>query len=166
MNIRQSTAADAAWLQTSFDTLMGWKKSPGYFAQCCQQQANNELVLLIAADAAAYAGHVKVVWKPDYACFRENNIPEIQDLNVLPAYRRQGVATKLVDAAENLIRPRSKIAGIGFGLYADYGAAQRMYVKRGYVPDGKGIVYQNEYVTPGSTVRVDDDLVLYLMKAL
>ena len=33
---------------------------------------------------------------------------------------------------------RSPLAGIGFGLYADYGAAQRLYVKCGYLPDGRG----------------------------
>jgi hypothetical protein len=30
------------------------------------------------------------------------------------------------------------IMGIGFGLTADYGAAQRLYPKLGYIPDGRG----------------------------
>eukprot|EP00792_Barthelona_sp_PAP020_P000405 TRINITY_DN10637_c0_g1_i1.p1 TRINITY_DN10637_c0_g1~~TRINITY_DN10637_c0_g1_i1.p1 ORF type:complete len:75 (-),score=8.61 TRINITY_DN10637_c0_g1_i1:232-456(-) len=56
--------------------------------------------------------------------------------------------------------------GLGVGLYKDYGNAQRLYVKRGYVLDGNGIVYKNEQVVPGSQVTVDDDLLLYLIKPL
>ena len=166
VSVRQGTPEDAGWMQDSFDGLMGWKKPPGYFHNCCDRQAAGQLVLLVAADGDHYAGHVSVVWSPNYPYFRDNNIPEIQDLNVLPAYRRQHVATALVDFAENLIRERSKIAGIGVGLYADYGLAQRMYVRRGYVPDGNGVTYRDVYVKPGASVPVDDDFVLFFVKAL
>ena len=163
--IRRATPDDAAWLQASFP-VMGWAKPDGYFATCCQLQDDNQIVLLVAADGDSYRGHVKVVWTPTYAYFRDNAIPEIQDLSVLPAHRRLGIATLLLDAAENLIRQRSPIAGIGFALYSDYGAAQRMYVLRGYVPDGNGVVYREEYAPPGEQVTVDDDLILYLTKSL
>ena len=43
---------------------------------------------------------------------------------------------------------RSDHAGIGFGLYADYGAAQRLYIKRGYIPDGRGAHYGTSPVFP------------------
>jgi GNAT superfamily N-acetyltransferase len=166
--VRQATARDADWMQTSFDTHMGWKKSEGYFRDCCQLQEAGELVLLVAVDGERYVGHTKVVWSPHYhyPYYRENGIPEIQDLNVLPTDRRKGVATLLVQTAEDLIRERSPIAGIGVGLYRDYGAAQRMYVLRGYVPDGNGVTYQDAYVTPGASVPVDDDLVLFFIKKL
>jgi GNAT superfamily N-acetyltransferase len=164
--VRQAQPKDADWMQTSFDQRMGWTKPAGYFQNACDLQIENKIVLLVAVDGDQYAGHTKVAWSPDYPYFRDNSIPEIQDLNVLPVYRRQGVATSLVDAAENLIRQRSKIAGIGVGLYADYGPAQRMYVQRGYVPDGKGVAYHDHYVTPGASVPVDDDLVLFFVKEL
>lgn len=32
-----------------------------------------------------------------------------------------------------------QIVCIGVGLHAGYGSAQRMYVKRGYIPDGTGV---------------------------
>ena len=54
--------------------------------------------------------------------------------------------------------------GIGFGVYADYGPAQRLYVRRGYVPDGNGLYRGTEPVQPGTDVFVDDGLVLYLVK--
>jgi len=56
--------------------------------------------------------------------------------------------------------------GIGFALYADYGRAQRLYVRRGYVPDGRGVAYAGELGVPGQTYRLDDDLVLFLTKPL
>jgi len=51
-------------------------------------------------------------------------------------------------------------------MTADYGAAQRLYVKRGYLPDGRGLVAHGCHVTWGETVVVDDDLALYLTKML
>ena len=48
-----------------------------------------------------------------------------------------------------------------------YGSAQRMYVKRGYVPDGSGAWYRGKPCTPYDTIYTnDDDLVLYLSKKL
>ncbi len=85
---------------------------------------------------------------------------------MIPTHRRQGIATRLVDEAETIIRGRSGVAGVCFGLYADYGPAQRMYVLRGYVPGGKGVVYKDSYVKPGQRVTLDDDLVLCLTKTL
>lgn len=164
--VRQAQSSDAAWMQTRFDAQMGWTKPVGYFARVCQQQAKDELVLLVAHDDETYMGHAKIIWQPNYFYFRENKIPEIQDLNVLPQFRRQGVASKLMDVAEKLISERSPIAGIGFGLYADYGPAQRMYILRGYVPDGYGVMSHDQPVTPGASVPVDDDLVLRLIRRL
>ena len=156
---------DAASMQDSFRRT-GWRKPEGYFADCCRQQEKGQLVLLVAEMDGAYMGHVKVVWRSGYAHFRENEIPHIQDLSVLPGHRRKGVATRLLDMAEDIIRQRSNVAGISFGLYSDYGPAQRMYVLRGYVPDGKGVTYNDQYVQPGQHVLVDDDLILHLVKDL
>ena len=166
VTIRRALTDDAGWIQSGFDCCMGWTKPAGYFAACCAQQEGGEIVLLVAEDAGNYRGHTKSAWQPDYPYFRENGIPEIQDLNVLPSVRRQGIATRLLDTAEALIRERASTAGIGFGLYADYGPAQRLYIKRGYVPDGHGVAYRDHYVQPGHSVPLDDDLVLYLTKAL
>jgi len=166
ITIRQATFDEADWLQTGFDTYMGWTKPAGYFAEVCQQQDNDEVVLLIAVQADDYLAHCKIVWSPDYPYFRERAIPEIQDLNVRPDYRQQGIATRLIDECEQRVKERSNIVGIGFGLYTDYGAAQRIYIKRGYVPDGRGVHYNGQPVTPGESYPIDDDLVLYLTKRL
>jgi len=164
--IRQAKSDEADWLQTSFDAHMGWTKPEHYFADVCRWQNNDEVVLLIAVQDNLYLGHCLIVWQPYYRHFKDNDIPEIQDLNVCPDYRRQGIATALMDDCERRVKKRADTIGIGFGLYADYGAAQRMYVKRGYVPDGHGVHYKRQPVTPDDSYPVDDDLVLYLTKHL
>jgi ribosomal protein S18 acetylase RimI-like enzyme len=166
LKIRRASAQDAAWLQASFAQQTKLQKRKGYFADCCRQQEEGQIVLLVAESDGDYLGHVKVVWDSEVPYFRENGIPEIQDLIVVPAHRRRGIATHLLDEAETIIRGRTGVAGICFGLYADYGPAQRLYVLRGYVPDGKGIIYKASYVRPGHTVIADDDLVLCLTKML
>jgi hypothetical protein len=50
------------------------------------------------------------------------------------------------------------------GLSADYGAAQRLYHKLGYEPDGNGVTYDRAPVTPGQKYPLDDDLALMLVK--
>lgn len=50
------------------------------------------------------------------------------------------------------------------GLHYGYGSAQRMYIKRGYIPDGSGVWYQGEQLEQYSSCHNDDDLVLYLLK--
>jgi len=51
-------------------------------------------------------------------------------------------------------------------LVKDYGAAQRLYVNRGYVPNGKGAYYKKNNLGYFEEVIADDDLVLYLTKNL
>ncbi len=145
---------------------MGWTKPAHYFVEILNQQASGEVVLLFAQRESSWLGHCNVVWHSPYPGFRQDSIPEIQDLNVRRDYRRQGVGSALLDEAERLISQRSDRAGIGFGLYADYGAAQRLYIKRGYIPDGRGAHYGTSPVFPGETYPIDDGLVLYLVKRL
>src|SRR5205085_2542727 len=78
--------------------------------------------------------------------FAERGIPEIADLNVMPECRRNGAASALLDFAESLIAQTSEYAGIGVGVYDDYGPAQRLYTGRGYVFDGSGAWAAQVYV--------------------
>lgn len=86
------------------------------------------------------------------------------DLNVLPPFRRHGIGTELLDAAEREASTRSDQVGLGVGLYSNYGNAQRLYVKRGYIPDGRGITRGYEMLEPGTMVCVDDTLLLWFTK--
>jgi ribosomal protein S18 acetylase RimI-like enzyme len=107
-----------------------------------------------------------VLWRSGYAPFAAENIPEVADFNVLPEWRRRGFGKALMDDAERRIAEKSPVAGIGVGMTADYGAAQRLYVKRGYIPDGRGLTYDGNVLAHGESTLNDDSLVLYFTKAL
>ena len=86
---------------------IGWTKPDGYFAACLEQQNRDALVFFAAFDEDHYVGHVKLVWTPDYVHFRQAGIPEINDLNVLPNYRKQGIGTRLIQRCEATAATRS-----------------------------------------------------------
>ena len=71
-----------------------------------------------------------------------------------------------MNEAEKIIAKKSKTAGIGVGLAQGYEAAQVMYARRGYTPDGLGLTYKNKYLKYGQNVPIDDSLVLYFTKKL
>lgn len=129
------------------------------------QEAGRRLVLIARSDGAV-AGYVTINWLPDYPPFRDAGVPEIQDFNVLPAFRHRAIGTRLMDEAERLILERSSVIGIGVGLHRDYGPAQRLYVKRGYVPDALGITSHGRRVNWGDEAKIDDDLVLWFTKTV
>jgi GNAT superfamily N-acetyltransferase len=141
-----------------------WKTKATYFEYLLSGQNKGELIFLIARFNNEIAGFLYIKWRSEYKPFADAGIPEIKDLRVHPEHRRHHVAAVLMDEAEKKIFERSPIAGLGVGLYADYGPAQQMYARRGYVPDGRGLIGNNEPVKPGNHVLVDDDLVIYLTK--
>ncbi|MCE7985320.1 MAG: GNAT family N-acetyltransferase [Caldilinea sp. CFX5] len=163
--IRLLTQADIAIIADAFSRI-GWNKPASQYRQYLAEQTAGDRVVLVATVAGCFAGYVTIVWVSHYPPFRAAAIPEVVDFNVLPHYRRRKIGTRLMDEAERRIGERSAIVGIGVGLYPDYGAAQRMYVLRGYVPDGHGIWYDVHQVQPGESVCVDDSLALFFTKQL
>ena len=122
--------------------------------------------MLVAKFNREFAGYLTIKWISDYPPFKNKSIPEIVDFNVLKKFQRYGIGTQLMDEAESRIIKISKIAGIGFGLVQDYGAAQILYVKRGYIPDGRGILDDGKVLKYEDQVTVSDNLVLMLVKKL
>ncbi len=162
VTIRPLEAQDIEKLAPLFDDI-SWGRRIPLFERYLREQDREERIVLTAHSGENFAGYVTIVWKSDYPPFAEKGIPEIKDLNVLSALWHQGVASELMDEAERRVFERSRIAGIGFGISADYGAAQSMYVLRGYVPDGRGLFGNGQYIWERSTVQVDD-CVIYLTK--
>jgi GNAT superfamily N-acetyltransferase len=165
LRIRRLSDADPQPISDAFASIGGGKPATKYRNYLVQQAAGTRVCLVAELDHR-FAGYVTLNWAPSYPAFAETKLPEIQDLNVLPDFRRQGIATRLLDDAELIAAERSCSVGIGVGLHPGYNAAQRLYVKRGYVPDGRGVTYRNRYVQEGETVKLDDDFVLYLIKQL
>ena len=112
------------------------------------------------------AGYITIRWQSENPLFRRENIPLIHDLLVFSAFRRQGIASRLLDEAEALIATRARKAGITVGLFDAYGPAQRLYARKGYVPDGRGVCQARRPIRKGEVVTMDHDLILWLTKDL
>jgi GNAT superfamily N-acetyltransferase len=163
--LRHMIAADAAPISRAF-VAMGQVRSEWQFFDYVAEREVGIREAWVATWDGALAGMVTLHWNPLYAGIAGRGIPEIQDLMVLPAFRRRGVATRLLDLAEHSAARRATYVAIGVGLHPGYNAAQRLYVLRGYVPDGLGVTYDDRYVEEGELARFDDLLVLHLIKSL
>ncbi|MCB9980165.1 MAG: GNAT family N-acetyltransferase [Rhodospirillales bacterium] len=139
-----------------------------YWAQCLSRMELDELTVCLALTAGhEIAGYALLNWSPKYRVYQQLDIPEIQDLNVLPAFRRQGIATSLIKMCEALSLEAGKTQiGISFGLTRSFGPAQRLYISLGYIPDGFGVTYDRDSVPDGQLRPVDDELCLMLIKDL
>ena len=51
-------------------------------------------------------------------------------------------------------------------IFPAYGPARRFYIKRGYIPDGKGVYYKEKVCKTDAVCRNDDELTLCLAKEL
>jgi GNAT superfamily N-acetyltransferase len=159
--IRLMGESDPETVTAAF-TALGWHKPTALYRRYLAEQEEGRRLAFVAEWRGEFVGYVTLVWVSEYRPFAERQIPEISDLNVLPAHRRQGIGNARLDRAESAASARSTVVGLGVGLYADYGAAQRIYARRGYLPDGRGIMYRNQPVEPGATIRIDDEAGLML----
>jgi GNAT superfamily N-acetyltransferase len=165
VEIRLLVESDPPSIAVAFANI-GWNKPEPQYRRYLHEQVAGTRTCFVAIADGQFAGYVTVNWQPTYAGFIELNIPEIQDLNVLTSFRRKGIASHLLDRAEGEAARHSSVVGIAVGLHPGYNAAQRLYVKRGYIPDARGIMYRNRFVEEGASVVVDDDLVMHFTKQL
>jgi GNAT superfamily N-acetyltransferase len=161
---RLTTTEEAELLDQKFAEQFRWYQRGNYYLKCLEENQTHKRITLIAYYNDSVAGCCHLLYESKYPFFREDNIPEINDLNIFPEYRRKQIASKLFDELERIAAKTSRFIGLGVGLYKDYGNAQRMYASRGFIPDGRGIMYDNKPVEPGAQVCVDDDLCLFLTK--
>lgn len=131
-----------------------------------EQQAGIRTVAVIVSNVATL-GYGSLLRQSECPRFAAENIPEINAIWIDEPVRNQGLATSLIRYLENLaVREGYSRIGLGVGLYKDYGAAQRLYCKLGYYPDGHGITYKGQPTVPGQTYPLDDDLLLWLVKKI
>lgn len=162
--IRRMEERDAEQIAAE-ERRQGWDASADKYLTRLRDMKEGRAVALVAEYRGNTAGYVNVYFQAGGA-FRDTKHPEIVDFGVLEKYRRRGIGSRLMDTAEALAGERSGAVCIGVGLHSGYGSAQRMYVKRGYVPDGTGVWYQDEPAPVYGDCRNDDDLVLYMSKYL
>jgi GNAT superfamily N-acetyltransferase len=122
---------------------------------------------LVATRGHDVVGYVAISWESNFAGFQDRGIPLVHQVAVAGPFRRQGVATLLMDAAEQLARERGiATLGITVGLSGEYGPAQRLYGRRGFIPDGRGACRGQRPLSKGMQVTIDDDLIVWLTKDL
>ena len=168
LTITDLVPGDIDDLATGFED---WPKRRSTFERYAEEAAAGKRDVLVGRLDGALAGYLTVYWQPSYPAYAAAGIPEIRDFNVLAEFQRCGVGTALMDAAEARVAEAGRrVVGIGVGLYGGdgygYGSAQRMYVKRGYVPDGAGLVIDGVRAEPGNTFMLDDAPVLMFTKRL
>jgi GNAT superfamily N-acetyltransferase len=135
--------------------------------RCLADHAEPYGTSLIATRGPGVIGYAAIVWESNYAGFQSRGIPLVHQIAVAGPFRQQGVATLLMDAAEQLARDRGIVTlGITVGLFDEYGPAQRLYGRRGYIPDGRGACRGQRPLSKGMQVIMDDDLIIWLAKDL
>lgn len=112
--IRAMDESDPKVISAAFIAL-GWHKPPALFQRYLAEQEGGQRLAFVAERGGEFAGYVTLLWVSNYSPFAERQLPEISDLNVLPAHRRRGIGTALLDRAESAASARSNVVGLGVG---------------------------------------------------
>jgi len=166
LTIRSMEEGDIHPLCAAYNA-QGWHDEVSDYLTRLQDQAEGRCIALIALYDNEPAGQVYLYLAAHGGPFRDKGWPIIVDFGVLQKFQRRGIGSRLMDIAEQLAAQHADAVCLGVGLSREYGSAQRMYARRGYIPDGSGVWYRDVQCVQYETLcTVDDDLVLYLSKAL
>jgi len=163
--IRELRAEDVQPLVDG-EIAQGWHATPAKLEMRLAHAKDGRAVAFAAVWDGIPVGYVSVYDGAIHGPYAGCGYPEIVDFNVLERYRQRGIGSALLDVCEAFARETSDIVTLGVGLHCGYGAAQRLYVKRGYVPDGSGVWSENVTAEPYTMVENGDGLVLYMAKQL
>lgn len=146
---------------------IGWQKPATLYEEYLEEQKQEERQVVLAEVDGIFVGYVTLKWHSDYPLFQKEEIPEIKDLNVLPAYRRNVIGSALLSYVEEVAFTKVSKVGLGVGVFADYQDAFRLYLGRGYQLDGRGLYHPllpHKFAKYGDQVMIDDDCNLWLIK--
>lgn len=163
--IRNMEDSDAQII-TDEEIAQGWSVTVEKYQKRLEDQRALKAISLVAELSGNPVGYINIYPNSTWGAFGGKGYPELIDFGVLQKYRNRGIGTCLMDIAEKISGEYADMVYLGVGLHSGYGNAQRMYVKRGYIPDGSGVWYNDKVCEQYSTCRNDDDLVLYLSKKL
>jgi GNAT superfamily N-acetyltransferase len=147
-------------------TEQGWNKPVSVLELYHSEQERNVRRVFVAQAEGKVTGYATLLPNAPHGAFQNKKIPLISDFIVFQKYQRHGIGTAILDEIERTVSQYAGRICLGVGLHRGYGAAQRLYGKRGYVPDGSGVWYRDAVLEEGAICRNDDDLILYLSKEL
>ena len=162
--IRKMQTSDVKELSQGFIN-QGWPGREEILARYFLEQECGEREVLVAEVEGALAGYITILPCAKQGPFAEI-YPELSDFNVFGPFQNQGIGNFLMEEAEKRVKLISDKVTLGVGLHSGYGPAQRLYIKRDYIPDGSGVWYQNHRPAMDATCEDIGDLVLYLSKDL
>ncbi|MCY7064096.1 GNAT family N-acetyltransferase [Streptococcus oralis] len=162
--IRKMQTSDVKELSQGFIN-QGWPGREEILARYFLEQECREREVLVAEVGGALAGYITILPCAKQGPFAEI-YPELSDFNVFEPFQNQGIGNLLMEEAEKRVKLISDKVTLGVGLHSGYGPAQRLYIKRGYIPDGTGIWYQNHQPAMNAICEDIGELVLYLSKNL
>ena len=160
--IRNMIKSDIESLSHGFMN-QGWPAREEILASYFWEQESGDREVLVAEIYGAVAGYVTILPSAKHGPFAEV-YPELSDFNVFEPFQNQGIGNLLMEEAEKRVKFVSNKVTLGVGLHLGYGPAQRLYIRRGYIPDGTGVWYRNQPLEMNATSQNNDDLVLYLVK--
>ena len=137
-----------------------------YLKNQLDNQKKQECSALLALYNGEIAGYVFLYYKCRWGGLANCDLPCVIDLIVFEKYRKNRIATALMDTAEIIAKNYSNKVYLDVCLNSEYGPAQRLYVKRGYVPDGNGVYYEEKICETNAICKNDDELTLCLVKEL
>jgi len=163
-SIRKMQESDIQDLSRGFIS-QGWPSREEILTRYFKEQESGEREVLVAEVEGALAGYITILSCAKQGPFAEI-YPELSDFNVFEPFQNQGIGNLLLEEAEKQVRLISDKVTLGVGLHSGYGPAQRLYIKRGYIPDGTGVWYQNHQPAMNAVCEDIGELVLYLSKNL
>ena len=163
-SIRKMQESDIKDLSRGFIS-QGWPSREEILTRYFKEQESGEREVLIADLTSAVAGYITILPDAKQGPFA-GMAPELSDFNVFEPFQNQGIGNLLLEEAEKRVRLISDKVTLGVGLHSGYGPAQRLYIKRGYIPDGTGVWYQNHQPAMNAVCEDIGELVLYLSKNL
>lgn len=151
-----------------YDTYLSynWHPELATYENYFRDQEEGKRLVFIAEYQGAVSGICTLILNPDQGPFGNQGIPEIVDLGVFFHVHKKGIGSRLLDAAEKEAAKRAETVYLAVGLHSGYGPAQRIYVKRGYLPDGSGVWYKGKVLDQYAPCCNDDDLLLFMSKNL
>ena len=161
--IRKMLFEDIEGLSNAF-IQQGWPSRREILKTYFLEQEAGERQVLVAVVGEFFAGYITVIPLAKHGPFA-GLYPELMDFNVFESFQKRGIGTALLDKAEQVARYYSGVVSLGVGLHKGYGPAQRLYVGHGYMPDGSGVWFQNQPLTPYASCENNDELVLYFSKS-
>ena len=89
---------------TREETFQGYHTTAAKYEMRMRDQADRRAVALTAMYDGQAVGYIHVYRQAAFSSFAGTGIPEIVDLGVLKNYRSRGIGSRLMDAAEEIVR--------------------------------------------------------------